>query len=115
MAKGLKKRERRLGQAQKRERGLVQAQRVQSRLPVDRAKLNMGNTYCSPPDVWEDRAFVCKDCGIAQTWTAAQQKWWYEEAGGYFFATAVRCRECRLKERKRVAEARARSGLKARD
>jgi Probable zinc-ribbon domain len=96
--------------SKKRERGIAQARRAQSRLPVDAAKLNMGNTYSSAPEFYEDCAFVCKDCGIAQTWTAAQQKWWYEEAGGYFFATATRCRLCRAKERERIAEARARSG-----
>lgn len=94
----------------KRERGLDQAKRVESRLPVDATKLNMGNTYSSAPELWEDKAFVCKDCGVAQNWTAAQQKWWYEEAGGYFFATAIRCRECRAKERDRIAEARANAG-----
>ena len=87
--------------ARKRERG---------RIPVDASKLTMGNTYSSAPDFYEDRAFVCKDCGIAQTWTATQQKWWYEEAGGYFFATAVRCRDCRKQERARIGDARVRAG-----
>jgi Probable zinc-ribbon domain len=94
----------------KRERGLAQARRVASRLPVEAAKLNMGNTYSAVPEFYEDREFTCKDCGIAQTWTSAQPKWWYEEARGYFFATAIRCRECRAKERERAAEARARAG-----
>lgn len=77
-----------------------------SRLPVDASKLDMGNTYSSAPAFWEDRAFVCKDCKVEETWTAAQQKWWYEEARGYFFATAIRCRACRAKERERIASAR---------
>ena len=53
-----------------------------------------------------DMEFTCRDCGSVEIWKAAQQKWWYEEAGGYFFATAVRCRECREKERNRKQEAR---------
>jgi len=29
-----------------------------------------------------DQEFVCKDCGKHEVWTATQQKWWYEVAGG---------------------------------
>jgi len=94
----------------KRERALARDRRARSRLPVDVSKLDMGNTYSSPPEFYEDRAFVCRDCGVSQTWTAAQQKWWYEDAGGYFFATAIRCRACRVKERERIAVARERAG-----
>ena len=79
------------------------------RLPVDASKLNMGNTYSSPPEYYYDIAFSCCDCGSDEIWTAAQQKWWYEDAGGYFFAGAVRCRTCReiQRERKRVARQQA--------
>ena len=77
-----------------------------SRLPVDASKLNMGNTYDSPPEYYYDLEFNCRDCGSKELWKAAQQKWWYEEAGGYFFATAVRCRKCRAKERDRKRLAR---------
>ena len=82
----------------------------QERLPVDESKLNMGNTYSSPPDYYYDIEFNCMDCGKEEVWTAEQQKWWYEEAGGYFFATAVRCRSCRTKERDRKKVARVRAG-----
>jgi len=78
----------------------------ENRLSVDAAKLNMGNTYSSPPEYYYDIEFTCVDCGIEQIWTAAQQKRWYEEAGGYFFAVAIRCRTCRQKERDRKNEAR---------
>jgi len=77
-----------------------------SRLPVDASKLNMGNTYSSPPEYYYDKAFTCRDCDSQETWTAAQQKWWYEDAGGYFFATAIRCRPCREIERDRKEDAR---------
>ncbi len=66
----------------------------------------MGNTYSSPPEYYYDVEFTCRDCGSVEIWKAAQQKWWYEEVGGYFFATAVRCRSCRQKERDRKQEAR---------
>ena len=77
-----------------------------TRLLVDESKLNMGNTYSSPPDYYYDIQFMCIDCGIEQKWSAEQQKWWYEEAGGYFFSTAIRCRSCREKERNRKAQSR---------
>ncbi len=77
-----------------------------TRLPVDASNLNMGNTYDSPPEYYYDIEFTCQDCGSVEVWKASQQKWWYEEAGGYFFATAIRCRGCREKERDRKIEAR---------
>jgi len=77
-----------------------------NRLPVDASKLNMGNTYDSPPEFYYDIEFTCQDCGSIEIWKASQQKWWYEEVGGYFFATAIRCRTCRAKERTRRKEAR---------
>ncbi|MCB1843429.1 MAG: zinc-ribbon domain containing protein [Halioglobus sp.] len=80
------------------------------RLPVDAGKLNMGNTYSSAPEFYYDIEFHCDDCGVHQIWTARQQKWWYEEAGGYFFATAVRCRDCRQKDQERKRKARVAAG-----
>ncbi len=77
-----------------------------NRLPVDDKKLNMGNTYSCAPKYYYDIEFTCIDCGLEQNWTARQQKWWHEKAGGYFFATAVRCRECRKNKRIRSEESR---------
>ena len=82
----------------------------QARLPVDESRLIIGNTYDTPPDYYYDVQFNCMDCGKAEVWTAEQQQWWYEEAGGYFLATAVRCRSCRGKERERKREARIQAG-----
>lgn len=77
-----------------------------ARLPVDAAKLNMGNTYSTAPEFYVDKVIQCIDCAASETWTAAQQKWWYEDAGGYFWATAVRCRACRKREKVRIEGAR---------
>lgn len=74
-------------------------------LPVDKSKLNIGNSYAVPPDYYQDIEFECRDCGAEETWTARQQKWWFEEAQGYFFSTAMRCRSCRARERERKAAA----------
>ena len=83
-----------------------------NRLPVDATKLNLGNTYSTPPAHYYDIDFECVDCGTAETWTKEQQKWWYEEAGGYFFSAAIRCRACRAKERDRKSQARRDAGHK---
>lgn len=88
---------------------VIKKPKSENRLPVDESKLNMGNTYSSPPDYYYDAEFTCVDCGVEQTWTAEQQKWWYEYAGGYFFATAIRCRPCRQKEKDRKDKARSQS------
>lgn len=55
---------------------------------------------------YQDLPFRCKDCGVEQVWTADQQRWWYEEARGDIWTTAVRCRACRQRERARKDEAR---------
>lgn len=55
---------------------------------------------------YRDRLFVCVDCGVQETWTATQQKWWYEVAKGHVETVATRCRPCRVKERARKDEAR---------
>lgn len=68
------------------------------------------NSYDTPDFVkrgtYRDRRFVCVDCGVEETWTATQQKWWYEVAKGHVETVATRCRPCRVKERARKTEAR---------
>jgi hypothetical protein len=83
-------------------------------LLVDRANLAPYNSYGEPIFVrrgwYEDQAFTCHDCGAEQTWTAAQQKWWYEDCQGQVYSTAIRCRACRLSKRIRDGRARPASG-----
>jgi hypothetical protein len=55
---------------------------------------------------YRDRRLVCVDCGVEETWTATQQKWWYEVAKGGVDSIATRCHPCRQKERERKEEAR---------
>ncbi len=87
--------------------------------PVTPALLRRNNSYGIPEFVqrgyYQDRPFRCKDCGIEEVWTAAQQRWWYEVAQGEVWTVAVRCRACRQRERARKAEARRihREGLAA--
>ncbi len=68
------------------------------RIPADLSKQAPNNSY-SPPLFYEDRPFVCVDCGKAEVWTAKQQQWWYEVAKGSIYSGANRCRACRRKSR----------------
>jgi hypothetical protein len=77
---------------------------------VDRSALAPDNSYSVPAFVergyYVDLPFECQDCGEPQTWTAAQQKWWYEVAKGNVWTTARLCRPCRRRERVRREESR---------
>lgn len=73
---------------------------------ADHAALAHNTTYGLLPNLYLDTAFICRDCGAEQVWTAKQQKWWYEVAKGNIDTRAVRCRPCRKIERERKAEAR---------
>ena len=79
-------------------------------LTVHVALLAPNNSYSIPDFVsrgyYVDQPFRCVDCGKEEVWTAAQQRWWYEVARGDVFTRALRCRNCRRKERARKAEAR---------
>lgn len=55
---------------------------------------------------YRDRRFLCVACGAEETWTATQQKWWYEVAKGGVDSIATRCQPCRQAERARKDEAR---------
>ncbi|MGZ8451316.1 MAG: zinc-ribbon domain containing protein [Candidatus Binatia bacterium] len=78
--------------------------------PVNEALLASNNSYGAPDFVYRgyyvDRPFRCGDCGKEEVWTGTQQKWWYEVAKGFVYATAVRCRLCRRKRRQQSEESR---------
>jgi hypothetical protein len=50
-------------------------------------------------DFFEDIGFTCRGCDTEQVWTAADQKWWFEVAGGSLYSTAIRCLPCRTARR----------------
>ena len=64
---------------------------------ADISKQVPNGSYDPPPLWYFDKDFFCVDCGTEETWTAAQQKWYYEEANGTLYATAKRCHDCRMK------------------
>jgi hypothetical protein len=73
------------------------------RIKADLSKQAPNNSY-SPQLFYEDREFVCRDCGAKCVWTAEQQRLWYEEWGGPVQSTAVRCRSCRQKVQREKIE-----------
>ena len=90
--------------AQRLRRKVQQARALNAR-PVDRpirtvevtpASLWPTHSYGIPDFVqrgyYQDQPFRCRDCGVEEIWTAAQQQWWYEEAQGDVWTMAVRCR-----------------------
>ena len=81
----------------------VQLEALAQGVAVDPTALAPHTSSCQPVFVergyYVDVPFECRSCGIAQTWTAAQQKWWYEVAKGSVFTTASLCRPCRHRER----------------
>ena len=73
-----------------------------ARIPVNKSRVVYNSTMFDIPESYEDKPFKCKRCGKEETWTAKQQKWWYEEAKGDLETTAVLCRSCRdLKKHQR--------------
>ena len=83
--------------------------KIASMVMADQTALAHNNTYGLLPLFYLDRAFICRDCGAHELWTAKQQKWWYEVAKGPLLATAIRCRPCRTKLRKEKLKQRLRS------
>jgi hypothetical protein len=83
---------------------------LKNRVIVNMSALHPTNSYGTPPFVqrgyYLDLPFRCRDCGKQQIWTAKQQQWWYESAKGDVWTVAVRCRECRRRDRQRKDEAR---------
>ncbi len=75
-------------------------------IPADQAKLLHDNTYGLRPRFYADQSFTCIECGAEEVWTAADQKWWYEEAKGKVASRANRCRACRRKRRLRRSQER---------
>lgn len=66
---------------------------------ADHAEQVPNNSYSPAPDYYVDIEFTCQDCGKREVWSAQDQKWYYEVAKGMLYATAVRCGECRRKQR----------------
>lgn len=72
-------------------------------IAADLSKQVPNGSYDPPPRWYVDKDFVCVNCGSEETWTAEQQKWYYEAAKGTLYATAKRCHDCRMKIRKAKA------------
>lgn len=73
---------------------------------ADHDELKHNNTYGPLPFFYVDKLVVCKDCGKQEIWWADQQKWWYEVAKGHIDSKAIKCRDCRKKDKENKALAR---------
>ena len=88
----------------RRKRNIAKRRRPPGAIDADISQQVPINTYGGPKTFYIDQRFKCKDCGKRETWTASDQKWFYEVAKGSLHATAVRCRDCRktIKARKEI-------------
>ncbi|MCW1887815.1 zinc-ribbon domain-containing protein [Luteolibacter flavescens] len=107
--KRLKRRQAELTEQELRIKGEAAARRL---IAVDSSKIRSRSVMPSR-DVplfagkyYLDYSFTCIDCRSKQVWTGLQQKWWHEDFGADWERIAVRCRDCRRKERSRRDEAR---------
>jgi hypothetical protein len=57
------------------------------------------------PKFYIDIPFQCKDCGSQEIWKAEKQKHYFEEMKGkHLEAIAIRCKNCRIIEKQRIAK-----------
>ena len=70
---------------------------------ADQTKHAPHNSY-GPKFWYQDEWFQCKDCAVAEKWTAQSQQWWYEAAKGPIYSRAVRCRSCRKAFREKTGK-----------
>lgn len=73
---------------------------------ADHNELKHNNTYGPLPLFYVDKLVTCRDCGTQEIWYAEKQKWWYEVAKGSIESKAVKCRECRKRDKEKKAIAR---------
>jgi hypothetical protein len=48
---------------------------------------------------YRDKPFVCKDCGRESIWKKEDQRYWFEIRRETIYSNAVRCHECRARQR----------------
>ncbi len=69
-----------------------------------RGDIRKQNYCCEVPRYFYlDEKRECIQCGRPFTFGAAEQKFWYESLGFHARSTAIRCRQCRRKQRSEKA------------
>jgi hypothetical protein len=66
---------------------------------AERADIDKQNYTVCPRHWYVDAAFRCRDCGELFTWSAGEQRVWFEEYGFYVDSQPVRCPKCRKDRR----------------
>ena len=51
------------------------------------------------PPYYRTRTFTCTGCKEQFTWTADEQRFWYEQLGGSIYSEAARCQKCRKQKK----------------
>ena len=110
MSKQGRRKARYVRESEERTRAATLAARRAKGAPVDPAKIPpfpdvLRDNDGSYRDFFEDVEFICRDCGAVHIWTAVDQKWWFEVAGGSLYSHAVRCSTCRAARRGGVSRA----------
>ena len=79
-------------------------------VPVSFDALELQGSYYMPDfaarGYYLDYHFTCRDCKVADVWTAERQKWWFEVAKKHLNSCPRRCLPCEHREHERKAEAR---------
>ncbi len=65
-----------------------------------RANVVKQNYTVCPRHWYMDATFRCQDCDALFTWTAEEQRTWFEEYGFYVDSLATRCTKCRSNRRR---------------
>lgn len=67
------------------------------------ADISRQNYTVCPRHWYVDATFRCSTCGESFVFSAAEQKFWYEELGFYVDSRAKNCLTCRRNERRKKA------------
>ncbi|MDB6079244.1 MAG: hypothetical protein JWO82_2991 [Akkermansiaceae bacterium] len=79
-------------------------------LPIDPEKSTWVMGWGRGTYYYEDRDFTCRDCGVAERWTAESQATYFEVLQASRDKEPVRCYACRAKELERKQQARRAAG-----
>jgi len=66
---------------------------------VELCRLSLRVRTRKRPPYFHDQPFTCADCKQQFTWTADEQRFWYEQLRGPIYSEATRCQACRKKRK----------------
>ena len=66
---------------------------------AQRADISKQNYSVCPRHWYVDATFICRDCGEEFTFTASEQRFWYEDRHFWIDSLPTRCIPCRKEQR----------------